>query len=153
MKCQNCPKLSTFQITEIHGSNDFEEFHFCDECTQKYLQEVSSKKTTLPVDRESVIPTDKHCEACGLKFVEFRNSGRLGCPHDYEAFNTELVPLLDSIHGTTRHVGKIPRSRPAQIFRHQELNKLRKDLQKAVGSEAYEEAAKIRDRIRQLEEG
>ena len=44
MKCQHCPKLSTLQITEIHGENNFEEFHLCDECAQKYLYETSPKK-------------------------------------------------------------------------------------------------------------
>jgi protein-arginine kinase activator protein McsA len=33
------------------------------------------------------------------------------------------------------------------------LTRLRKDLQKAVVAEAYEEAARLRDAIRQLEEG
>ena len=84
--------------------------------------------------------------------MDFRNSGRLGCPHDYQAFQAELLPLLESIHSSTRHAGKTPR-RPSQKVRSQELTRLRKDLQKAVTSEAYEEAAQLRDRIRQLEEG
>lgn len=149
MKCQHCPKLSTLQITEIHGENNFEEFHLCDECAQKYLYETSPKKKKG--DGRDGGGTDKQCEQCGTKFVDFRNTGRLGCPHDYQAFQAELLPLLESIHSSTRHAGKTPR-RPSQRVRGQELTRLRKELQKAVTSEAYEEAARLRDRIRQLEE-
>lgn len=151
MKCQNCPKMSTLQITEIHGENNFEEFHLCDECAQKYLFETAPKKKKADARDQGAV-SDKQCDRCGIKFVDFRNSGRLGCPHDYQAFQEELLPLLESIHSSTRHTGKTPR-RPARADRTQELSRLRKDLQKAVVDEAYEEAADLRDRIRQIEEG
>ena len=89
---------------------------------------------------------------CGIKFVEFRNSGRLGCPHDYQEFRDELTPLLENIHGETRHCGKTPRRLPQNKQTQSELIQLRKQLQQAVTKEAYEEAARLRDRIRQLEE-
>ena len=149
MKCQQCPKLATLQITEVHGESNFDELHLCDECAQKYLYETSPKKKNA---RDLAGAPDKQCDQCGTKFVDFRNTGRLGCPHDYQAFQAELLPLLESIHNSTRHAGKTPR-RPSQRVRTQELARLRKDLQKAVTAEAYEEAARLRDRIRQLEEG
>ena len=94
----------------------------------------------------------RECPLCGIKFVEFRNSGRLGCPHDYQEFREELVPLLENIHGETRHCGKTPRRLPQNKQTQSELIQLRKQLQQAVNKEAYEEAARLRDRIRQLEE-
>ena len=90
---------------------------------------------------------------CGIKFVEFRNSGRLGCPHDYQEFREELTPLLENIHGDTRHAGKTPRRQPQARQNQSELTRLRRQLQNAVSQEAYEEAAKLRDQIRTLEEG
>jgi protein arginine kinase activator len=83
--------------------------------------------------------------------VEFRNGGRLGCPHDYDAFREDLVPLLESVHGETKHAGKAPRSRPRATTTHHELAALRKKLTVAVRGEKYEEAAEIRDRIKTLE--
>ena len=151
MKCQACPKAATIQITDIHSEDTFEEFHFCDECAQKYLYDSAPKKKAAPASTDVPAGPDKQCDQCGTKFVDFRNSGRLGCPHDYQAFLAELLPLLESIHGATQHAGKTPR-RPSQKVRAQELTKLRKDLQKAVVAEAYEEAAQLRDRIRRLEE-
>jgi len=95
---------------------------------------------------------NRECQVCGLKFVDFRNSGRLGCPHDYQAFREELTPLLEKIHGETRHCGKTPRRLPQTKQKESELVVLRKLLTQAVNREAYEEAAKIRDHIRRLEE-
>ncbi|HEX3152552.1 MAG TPA: UvrB/UvrC motif-containing protein [Gemmataceae bacterium] len=151
MKCQQCAKVATLQITEVLSEGNFEELHLCDECAQKYLLESVPKKKKLD-GRDSSGSPDKQCEHCGTRFVDFRNSGRLGCPHDYQAFQAELLPLLESIHSSTRHTGKTPR-RPSHRVRSQELTRLRKDLQRAITSEAYEDAAAIRDRIRRLEEG
>jgi protein arginine kinase activator len=157
MKCQNCPKTATLHITEVLAESQFEELHFCEDCAQKYLYEPqSSKVTTKPGDGESGEDGGelgaRVCEVCGLKFVDFRNTGRLGCPHDYAAFHSELAPLLEGIHGGTRHVGKVPRRLPQTQQAQQELTKLRKQLHKAVVDEAYEDAARLRDRIRRLEE-
>jgi protein arginine kinase activator len=151
MKCQQCPKLATMQITEILTDSNYDEYHLCDECGQRYLYEVTSKKKNSDA-RDSSGSPDKQCDVCGTRFVDFRNSGRLGCPHDYQAFSAELLPLLESIHSSVRHAGKTPR-RPSRAVRVQELSRLRKDLQKAVVAESYEDAARLRDRIRQLEEG
>ncbi|NBW87532.1 MAG: DNA helicase UvrBC, partial [Planctomycetia bacterium] len=45
---------------------------------------------------------------CGITFFEFRNQGRLGCPHDYVHFDKELEPLIANIHGSTQHTGRRP---------------------------------------------
>ena len=70
-----------------------------------------------------------------------------------EAFREDLAPLLENIHGDTRHCGKTPRRLPQTKQTQSELVQLRKQLTQAIHKEAYEEAAQIRDRIRKLEEG
>jgi protein arginine kinase activator len=157
MKCQKCTKQATLHITEVLAEEQFEELHLCEECAHKYLYEPQ-KKAGKPGgaaaeegDEVSEL-NHKECPACGIKFVEFRNSGRLGCPNDYQEFKDELLPLLESIHGDTKHMGKTPRRQPQLKLTQSELTNLRKQLHQAVTREAYEEAAKIRDRIRQLEE-
>jgi protein arginine kinase activator len=49
-------------------------------------------------------------------------------------------------------VGKAPRRQPRTKQVRAELVQLRKQLQQAVTRENYEEAAKLRDKIKQLEE-
>lgn len=157
MKCQKCPKAATLHITEVVSDEQFEELHLCEECANKYLYEPQkgqkgTEASLVEEGDESSALNQHECPLCGIKFVEFRNSGRLGCPHDYEEFREELVPLLENIHGETRHCGKTPRRLPQNKQTQSELIQLRKQLQQAVTKEAYEEAARLRDRIRQLEE-
>ena len=159
MKCQKCANAATLHITEILGEDQIEELHLCEGCAHKHLYEPQQKSTgikTAPagtgedVDEPAVL--NRQCEVCGIKFVDFRNTGRLGCPHDYQEFRDELLPLLENIHGETRHAGKTPRRLPQSRQTQTELIQLRKQLQQAVSKEAYEEAARLRDSIRRLEE-
>jgi protein arginine kinase activator len=160
MKCQKCTKQATLHITEVVSDEHYEELHLCEDCAQKYIHEpqqhaVGAKGGEAgPIEEsdETTALNQRECPVCGIKFVEFRNSGRLGCPHDYQEFREELTPLLENIHGETRHCGKTPRRLPQNKQTQSELLQLRKQLQQAVTREAYEEAARLRDRIRKLEE-
>ena len=156
MKCQRCPKAAALHITEVLTEDQIEELHLCEECAQKYLYEPTPSKQagimTGPSEEGEEPGSNTHeCTDCGLKFVDFRNSGRLGCPNDYNVFREELLPLLENIHGETKHVGKTPRRLPQQRQKQAELIALRKQLVLAVNKEDYEEAARLRDLIRQAE--
>jgi protein arginine kinase activator len=157
MKCNKCTKPATYHITEVVSEEHYEELHLCEECYHKFFsepQQGGGKGMTGSVEEsdEANLLNQRECPVCGIKFVEFRNTGRLGCPHDYQEFREELAPLLENIHGETRHVGKTPRRMPQNKQTQSELLQLRKQLQQAVTREAYEDAARLRDRIRQLEE-
>lgn len=160
MKCNKCPNAATLHITEILGEDHVEELHLCEVCAHKYLsqpqpKQPGNKSASIVASEDSDEPASLHheCDMCGIKFVDFRNTGRLGCPHDYDVFHDELLQLLENIHGETKHVGKVPRRLPQSKVTQAELMQLRKQLLQAVHREAYEEAAQLRDRIRQLEEG
>ena len=92
------------------------------------------------------------CPTCGIKYMEFKAAGRCGCPQDYQVFREPLVPLLERIHRGVRHVGKVPPHAMKQAAVQNELRDLRQQLRAAVEREAYEEAAKLRDLIRQKEQ-
>lgn len=157
MKCLRCAKQATYHITEVLPEEQFEEVHLCEDCAKKYLaqapkKQAPSKPAEAPEAAAEVFagPT---CDACGLSYLEFRNHGRFGCARDYDAFKGELLPLLESIHGEVRHVGKAPRRLPRAQSAQVELTALRRRLQQLVTEENYEEAARVRDRIRELEGG
>jgi protein arginine kinase activator len=124
------------------------------------LQEDVLEKEIIEVDLESSVTkmvenlagaTAVVCESCALQFSDFRNSGRLGCPHDYTVFHDELLPYLENIHGETKHCGKFPTRYGANKNIQKEIDILRKKLQTVIQKEKYEEAADIRDKIRLLE--
>ena len=91
------------------------------------------------------------CPDCGITLVEFRQRGRLGCPKDYEVFGTQLRDLLERIHGSSQHVGRVPVHDDAAVKRMQRITELRAQLRDAVRDEAYEAAAKLRDELKGLQ--
>ena len=159
LKCHKCTKPATYHITEVVSEEQYEELHLCEECYRKFFYEPQQQAAgqkgglgQLEESDEASALNQRECPVCGIKFVEFRNSGRLGCPHDYQEFREELGPLLENIHGEVRHCGKVPRRLPQSKEMQSELIQLRNRLKQAVTKEDYEEAAKLRDRIKRLEE-
>ena len=158
MKCQFCSSAATVHLTRI-VDNQLREFHLCQACAEE-KQLVKQQELNLPAIVQSLIgqhlgpQTDElarlACPVCGIKYMEFRSQGRLGCPHDYAVFRSGLDALLHRIHRGTRHVGKSPRRADGGAA---EVVRLRQQLQSAVAAEAYEEAARLRDLLRQREAG
>ncbi|MGH9677540.1 MAG: UvrB/UvrC motif-containing protein [Candidatus Acidiferrum sp.] len=162
MKCQVCgASPATVHLTDIINGKK-RESHLCSGCAEEQ-QLVSSQELNLPAILQSLIgqhvgaPTDElarlACPSCGIRYMEFRAQGRLGCPHDYAVFRVGLEPLLNRIHRATRHAGKAPRRGILSPDRHAELVELRRRLSAAVEAEEYEEAAQIRDLLRKKETG
>ena len=48
------------------------------------------------------------CPTCGASFEEITQSGKIGCADCYQTFRSQLMPVIQRIHGTTRHKGKVP---------------------------------------------
>src|SRR5688500_20346887 len=82
------------------------------------------------------------CPTCGIKYMEFKAEGRLGCPHDYKVFQKALEPLLLSIHSSTRHVGKITPHASRNADLQGELIEQSQQIREAVEIEASYEAAR-----------
>jgi protein arginine kinase activator len=160
VKCQVCGQWATVHLTEI-VSGKKKEKHYCQECAEK--QEVlKQQELNLTAILQSVI--GQHvggaadelsrltCPSCGIKYMEFKAAGRFGCPHDYQIFREPLLPLLERIHRGQHHVGKVPPHALKHEAMQVELRELRQQLRNAVENEAYEEAARLRDLIRQKEQ-
>ena len=92
------------------------------------------------------------CPVCGVTFYEFRQQGRLGCPHDYVSFENELEPLISNIHGAREHIGKRPKRAAKGTDRRTDLIRLRREMKEAVDAEEYERASKLRDEIQKFEQ-
>ncbi|RMG01103.1 MAG: DNA helicase UvrBC [Planctomycetota bacterium] len=170
MKCQQCERPATYHITELTGDKPIE-VHLCEKHAREYLNQKSGpaessaaaavegmaqhivKQMAVGQAAEEMQRLDEQtCPYCGISFFKFRNQGRLGCPHDYEAFREQLESLILNIHGETRHTGKVPRRGAEGSRRRSELIRLRREMQEAVKREEYERASEIRDRIREIEQ-
>src|SRR6202011_1203732 len=150
MKCQSCSMPATVHLTKLTGDGQKKELHLCQECAEKQ-QLTKQQELNLPAILQALIgqhvgPLSDElarltCPACGIKYMEFRAEGRLGCPHDYEVFRVGLEPLLQRLHRSLRHKGKSPRHGPSLGKTSAEVIELRNRLRQAVETEAYEEAA------------
>lgn len=153
--CEKCREEATVHLTESVGGRR-REVHLCGPCARKagLIADAAPPDLKLDLVVQALILAhvgelvgalaQAACPSCGLKFMEFRLGGRLGCPHDYDAFDRGLRPLLRRAHGASRHVGKAPRRRHDGAARLA----LRAKLRAAIAREDYEEAARLRDRLR-----
>ncbi len=166
MICQECGKKpATLHFTKI-VNGDKTEFHICESCAKEKGEIIPGTpngfsihnlisglldfgpSTANPLEKQ---PKDLQCKECGLTYAQFGKLGRFGCSSCYNYFSERLDPLLKRVHGNTTHTGKIPRRAGNEIKGKRELEKLKKDLQDYIEKEEFEQAAKIRDKIRELE--
>lgn len=150
-------------LTEI-GSKMKKEIHLCDDCAREHEASLPHTVGSVPShsapgspEADIVGPASDEeptgvCKECGISFAEFRSTGRVGCPEDYVFFRKGLNPILERIHGSIRHRGKVPPQAGEKSVRQRELMKLSDELERAVREEKYEVAAKIRDQLHELRE-
>jgi protein arginine kinase activator len=168
MNCQFCKNPATVHLTKIvKGTPRKQELHLCEQCARK--NNLIPDQATPHVDLKALLglllgplpqapgqpqpaadPAALTCPTCGLKYEQFRAEGRLGCPDDYAAFQTALEPLLERIHRAQSHLGKLPLA-VRRGNRDAELKELKRRMKAAAKAENYEEAARLRDAIRQKE--
>ena len=160
--CDNCgSRPATVNLTQIENNEMFS-YHLCEDCAaEKGLETTSEPSGSSPLpdflaqigdEPRGEGDPDSECSFCGLTLTVFRETGRLGCPHCYETFESHLRRLLRRVHGGTKHVGKIylpPAPTVSEMEKRMEA--LRRKLHRAVEAEDFERAAELRDRIHSLE--
>ncbi len=157
MTCQRCEDEAAVHLTEtVDGRR--EELHLCVPCARKAGLRLPERPPELALDKvvQGLIVAnvgelvgelaELACPECGVRFMEFRALGRLGCPADYHVFARGLLPLLGRSQPATRHIGKAPR-RPSVPSDRARL-RLRSEFRAAIAREDYETAATLRDRLR-----
>jgi len=160
MLCDICGKNpATVHLTEIIDES-MNELHLCEECARQKSAQMEQQfglSDLLAGLAEFEKPAKEaeslavKCADCGLTYADFKKIGRLGCGDCYNTFKKYLGPLLKKIHGSNQHLGKSPLRVTKVLKKKIDLQDLRNRLQKAIESEAFEEAAKIRDQIKELE--
>lgn len=159
MLCCVCKeKPATVHLTQIAGEK-VQKVDLCEECAkQKGVNDPAGFSLAdlllgLGASQEieqSAGGPDVKCPQCGFSQADFKKSGRLGCSECYKTFAEGLEGLLKSMHKGTRHVGKVPEAlRQTRDFSDR-LKLLQKKLSKAIEEENFEQAATLRDEIKQI---
>lgn len=169
MYCDECKKRpATVHLTKIMNGEK-SEVNLCQECARAQQKEWGiAFEANFPINKflAGLLGYDAHqadpsvdlsfaapekCDNCGLNYNQISQIGRLGCDRCYEQFQDKVEPLLRRVQGSTRHTGKVPQRTGGTIRLQREIQALRAALQQHVTREEFEQAAKIRDKIRDLE--
>lgn len=161
MNCDVCQSQdASIYLTQI-VEGAMKKVNLCDSCAKEkgVTDPVGFKLTDLlkgvgteTKSGSAVMADGFKCDHCGFTQTDFKKTGRFGCSRCYEVFSEGLDNLLEAMHRHTMHTGKIPSqfSGTRQVEKNR-LDELNADLEASVTAEDYEEAAKLRDAIAELE--
>jgi protein arginine kinase activator len=174
MLCDRCQKRDAkILYTEIINGVKKEQ-HLCEECATDYtsfqmekplmnsdltlgdlLSTLLDSYTTSDKKKQGEPKPTLTCNNCGTTYEEFIQKGRFGCSQCYRSFNGQLGKTLKSIQGAELHTGKRPKGfvtvATDPVYKDiSETEKLAILLQEAIEKEEFEEAARLRDLIKQL---
>jgi protein arginine kinase activator len=169
MICDVChQKKATVHLTEIIDG-EMAEMHICEDCAKERSTQMEQQfgladllaglsdfgKQIKAEEKEKM-----QCPNCSLGYEDFRKFGRLGCSECYTTFQKPLSTLLKKIHGSNQHLGKTPlvvttkhKKTSKKVDRKPEetLQELRNQMKQAILKEDFEQAAMLRDRIKNFE--
>ncbi|MGA2854908.1 MAG: UvrB/UvrC motif-containing protein [Verrucomicrobiota bacterium] len=161
MLCTICKeKPATVHLTQIVGDK-MQKLDLCEDCAKtKGINdptsfELGNLDLMLGLGASQQLEqaaggVELKCPRCGFTQADFKKSGRLGCPECYRTFAEGLAGLLKTMHKGTRHIGKAPEALRATRENADRMKSLQARLAKAIKDENYEQAAQLRDEIKQL---
>ncbi len=158
MLCCICKeKPATVHLTDIKGDK-VQKVDLCEECAKNKGVNDSTfalADMLLGLGASQEIEqasggVEIKCPQCGFTQADFKKSGRLGCAECYKTFADGLEGLLKSMHKGTRHAGKVPEGLRQTRDLSDRLNALQQKLAKAIQEENFEQAAALRDEIKQM---
>ncbi|MEM6570302.1 MAG: UvrB/UvrC motif-containing protein [Planctomycetota bacterium] len=171
MMCQRCQKAqATVHIDEVKSfngpgaaSNEVDEHHLCEACAQetdlpnlgvpkKSMDEVWKLLQNAALKAHKAPRQVRTCPTCGMSHDQLKRKGRVGCQDCYDTFSDYLDDLLERMHGSTEHSGRIPGVDLEANRRRQAIQGARAELERAIGAENFERAAELRDELRRLED-
>lgn len=176
MLCDRCQKKDAkILYTEIINGVKKEQ-HLCEDCATDYTSFQMEKPlingeltlgdllSTL-FDNYAAADKKQHgeiipaltCKSCGTTYEEFIQKGRFGCSKCYRSFHSKLGKTLKSIQGAEIHTGKRPKglvtAATDRVMKDiSEVERLTIKLHEAIEKEEFEEAARLRDLIKQMKE-
>ncbi len=171
MECQQCHiRPASLHFTRVINGEK-QEFHLCEQCANEMedLTDMMGGSGAFSIHNllSGLLNFDPHigeqnspsredidlqCDKCGLRYREFIKIGKFGCDHCYQAFESKLDPILRKVHsGNTTHTGKVPKRTGKSLGIKRKIAELKEEMKKHVVDEEFEEAARIRDEIKALE--
>ncbi len=175
MICQHCNKNEATAHIKKNINGRREEMHLCAQCAKELgVMEEFRIPSMSDLFADSFLGNFlgagaaamnslagiERCQTCGSSFNDIVKSGHIGCSDCYDKFSDKLEPSIRKLHGKTKHIGKFvsyeEQKAPKQKDIKNEINQLdalKEQLKDAVKEQRFEDAAVLRDRIKELTEG
>lgn len=136
LPCTNEKNIKTYMPTGTHMMP----VAICDSCPI-LTKHLSTWKNFINTIFGKTQPPEKSPCKCGLDLPSLLTKGQLGCSNCYVHFRDFIKPILQKVQQATNHVGKKPKCL---------MSSLEDLLAIAIKDERYEDAAKLRDQIKEL---
>ena len=161
MKCEKCHERDATVFISQNINGEVIEMNLCEVCAsdieQPFLDESLSFQQFLTGfignDRSGSTEEVTVCPSCGMSLNEFKRHSKVGCAQCYDTFTLELLPAVKRLPGTVHHNGKVPGRIGAEVKSKKTLELYESQLKVALMKEDDEEAARIRDLIREMKRG
>ncbi len=142
--CEICnSKPAELTVVQYIGGN-MKELKVCHSCALKVgiSDQLTEDKGTFSTEYE----LSHNCPFCEWQLKDFMNTGLLGCPYCFVEFEHEIRMIIEQFHGVEiDNVSEQTSDETRKII-------LKTQLEKAITEERFEDAAKIRDMIKKLEQ-
>jgi protein arginine kinase activator len=170
MFCERCKNIeATIHLTEIIKDVK-SEVHLCENCAREiglnsklsnFSLSIPEMLSFLDINDVDEYVSGTVCNTCGISFADYRRESKLGCPDCYQYLGDSLKSVIAGYHGSVKHTGKHPNNpaitapdaynKAARMYTKKSTEELKSLLNRAVFEERYEEAAILRDKIREQE--
>ncbi len=160
MKCEICgSRKAVIHIQQVIGKERVD-LHLCDSCALE--RGISSNEERIELSISSLLhglvdlrkmkgAKEKTCPRCASTWEQISKRQQMGCPECYPTFAKETQAFFQQLVEKPQHRGKLPKRLRTYKTYLVDVVKLKEGLNEALRREDYEKAARIRDRIKELE--
>lgn len=167
MLCEKCQQKTATVHYQQNINGELTQYHLCEHCANEMELTPSFDSFfndnilsgffngfSSPISIGSKpVTSSLTCPNCGFSFEDIQKLGKFGCADCYNTFSKQIASILKNIQANNQHNGKFPQKSGTELKVKHEIENLKLKLHKAIENEQYEEAAEIRDKIKELERG
>ena len=155
MMCERCGERKAEVFYEENRNGVVKKIRLCSHCAKEQgiggffgEDDLFGSFSLFPSFSEKR-PTENTCPVCGKTLTQIRQSGTFGCSACYDTFGDklDLTPFL----GRNFHGHPLTKKSEEKKEETDEVSVWKEKRSEAVRAERYEEAARLRDKIRERE--
>lgn len=155
MQCEICSNKEAVVHFKHVADGELRELNICEDCATKHglsiqppdlLTDFLMGKAKKPALGKQSGRAQRKCVSCGMTEADFSKISRFGCAGCYDAFESDVEGVAMSFQKSNRHIGRFPQAMNSE----EDMARLRGMLDEAVAVQNFEEAARIRDVIKSM---